>query len=814
MTQVWVQRLGWTLLHFLWQGTVIAAVYAVLRGLTGRSLSSQGRYRLACVALSAMAVAPFVTFLMLPQTADSVLVISWSVSASAWQQFLPGFVAFWFSGVLAFSIRLFGGWRFTARARFTSHPAPSEWQQALERIGERADVRLLVSSMVDVPTVIGWLRPVILVPVEFFTGLPPEHVMALLAHEMAHIKRQDYLASILQSLAESVLFYHPAIWWVSEQIRAEREACCDDLAVAASGDALTYARALAQLETIQQPRLKTALAANGGSLVNRIRRLIEPAQPPTDSLPGAGAAWAMTLLWIVGVGVATVHAAQPTPNHLQTTVVATPGVVPEWQPSPFPAPVGPANVSSALGKHVRDTVLFDPFLSAQALPPQTAGRATANSGSEWNLWLNNDVVYIISGEERNAFLQVGTDEERQQFAEQFWLRRDPTPGTAENEFKEEHYRRIAYANQHYGSSLPGWKTDRGRIYITLGPPDEIESHAAGAQPFSVEDWRYNHLEGQGSGLLIEFDDSANKGEYRIAKSQPDTNQAMAEFNRMAQFFRQQRFQEPDALAGAQNGVASFPMKVQIDYLRGTPSSVLVNITVQVEGKDLQFQTNNGVDKAVVNMFGRVTSMTRRPITTFEPTLEIVQPQGAAHDQVMQVYQQSVPLAPGRYRFSMVGKDVASGKTGTWETEADVPHFDEGKLGASSLILADTIEKVASRPGGGSMFVIGDSRIRPRVGARFTSKEKMGVYVQIYNFTPDARTQMPSGSIEYVVARAGSFIKVIDVSEEVGSIPNASASQVTVQKLLPLTTLVPGVYSLTVTGDGSEWRSDGSAVGEF
>ena len=289
LSQFWVQRLGWTLLHFLWQGTVIAVVYAVLRNLLGRSLSPRGRYVLACAALCTMAVASPLTFLLIPDARGTG---RWTISASESQSLLRAVVALWLLGVLILSIRLVGGWRFTARLRSTSHPAPAEWQQTLERIAARMGtsrrVRLLVSSMVDVPTVMGWLRPVILVPVAFLTGLSFDHINALLAHELAHVRRHDYLASILQNIIETALFYHPAVWWISEQIRAERELCCDDLAVAATGNVLAYARALADLESRQPARLMPVLAANGGLLVNRVPEIDRAGERHRQQPPGTG----------------------------------------------------------------------------------------------------------------------------------------------------------------------------------------------------------------------------------------------------------------------------------------------------------------------------------------------------------------------------------------------------------------------------------------------------------------------------------------------------------------------------------------------
>ncbi len=243
-------------------------------------------------------------------------------------------------------------------------------------------VRLLVSSLVEVPMVIGWLRPVILVPIGALTGLPPEHVTALLAHELAHILRRDYIVAVLQSVAEALLFYHPAVWWISGQIRAERELCCDDLAVAASGDVLIYARALAELESIQPSRLP-ALAANGGSLVHRIRRLIEPAQSAVDALPGAVAAWAMVLLWVAGLGVVAAQASQPHVRAAhrmeESPVVAVASA--RFTAVSTPDDVAAPTVMSGLASHARKTLLFDPFLAVVREAPKPVAVITVDESS-------------------------------------------------------------------------------------------------------------------------------------------------------------------------------------------------------------------------------------------------------------------------------------------------------------------------------------------------------------------------------------------------------------------------------------------------
>jgi beta-lactamase regulating signal transducer with metallopeptidase domain len=305
-SQGWIEHLGWTLIQFLWQGTVIALLFAGVRALASRSMTVHSRYILSCSVLGIMVAAPVVTFLVRP---DAPPLTSWPLpSLDSWHAVLPWLVAAWFCGVLALSVRLVGGWRVTARLRSTGvRPVQREWCQRLEalisQIGVSRPVQLLTSSRVEVPTVVGWLKPVILVPVGALTGLPADHVEALLAHELAHIRRYDYLVNMLQSVAESVLFYHPAVWWISGQVRAERELCCDDIAVRASGDVLTYVHALAALESYRPAQSRHALAANGGSLLNRIRRLVGQTPPLSHALPSPGAAGAMSLLWLLGIGV-------------------------------------------------------------------------------------------------------------------------------------------------------------------------------------------------------------------------------------------------------------------------------------------------------------------------------------------------------------------------------------------------------------------------------------------------------------------------------------------------------------------------------
>jgi uncharacterized protein (TIGR03435 family) len=347
-SQPWVERLGWTLVHFLWQGLSIALLYAAARRAVthtaAHTASPQARYLVACAALAAMVSAPLVTWRLMrpadagPDAAHRVgsiprAVSATGIAATAPTTALPAFVRattssvnpaeflfwvvmVWLAGVLLFWVRLVGGWVVAARMRsMLVRPTPLEWQQTLGRLGERIGlsrpVRLLVSALVQVPTVVGWLRPVVLVPVAALGGLPAEQLEALLLHELAHIRRRDYLVNILQSIAEALLFYHPAVWWVSGHIRNERELCCDDMAVSVSGDPLTYARALVQLESYRTPNFSAGLAANGGSLSQRIARLLGQPRPLVGAGLGPGVLAVAVLLLAAAYGLLAQASTQP-----------------------------------------------------------------------------------------------------------------------------------------------------------------------------------------------------------------------------------------------------------------------------------------------------------------------------------------------------------------------------------------------------------------------------------------------------------------------------------------------------------------------
>ena len=471
-------------------------------------------------------------------------------------------------------------------------------------------------------------------------------------------------------------------------------------------------------------------------------------------------------------------------------------------------------------------------------------------------WLNEDVTYIITDEERTTWKRLATDEEREQFIEQFWLRRDPSPDSQENEYKEEHYRRIAYTNERFASGIPGWKSDRGRIYITFGPPDELEDHPSGGtyqrpieegggttSTYPFQKWRYRWIEGVGQDINIEFVDTTMTGEFRMTMdpSEKDAlmmvpgagltmyeqmgmsskndrfsrtdgtrlgtgNQAlpmkMNQFERLQQFANLQKapkikFRDLEAQVNSKITFNVLPMQVRIDFIKMTNATVNAYVTIQFERKDLQFKQEANLSKALVNIYARVTTMTRRVANVFEHPVSIEVPTEmlAEASKGKAIYQNAVPLAPGRYRLNVVAKDVIGGNMNNYEVALDVPRFDDEKLGMSSVILADMIEKVPTKQIGAGQFVIGTSKVRPRMNESFRRDEKMGIFANFYNFSPDEKSKKPNGTIEYEILRNGTNAKVLEFAEDVKDIAGASATQVTIEKLLPLQSLEPGQYTL-------------------
>ncbi len=393
-------------------------------------------------------------------------------------------------------------------------------------------------------------------------------------------------------------------------------------------------------------------------------------------------------------------------------------------------------------------------------------------------WLDEEVYYIITPEERTAFKRLSTDEERESFIENFWLKRDPTPDTPENEYEEEYYRRIAYANENFASGFPGWKSDRGMIYIKYGAPDERNEHPTGGtyerpieegggstSTFPFEQWRYRYIPGIGNDVNIEFVDTTMSGEYHMT-SDPSEKDAllyvpgagltmyeqmglackqcrftrtdgthlgtgnmplpasMDQFTRLEQFANLQK--PPETQFKDMNDIVStsikynlLPMLVRADFIPMTESTAITNVTIQFDRKDLNYQDKEGVSSAHVEVTGRVTNLAGKYITSFDHDLR----PPAIPTQMLQegakgpdIFQTSMALKPGVYKLTVRAIDEYSHNTAVVEKRLDVPHLDDDRLTSSSLILADQLQPVDrhSIGTGKDMFVIAEDKVRPRM----------------------------------------------------------------------------------------------------
>jgi len=483
----------------------------------------------------------------------------------------------------------------------------------------------------------------------------------------------------------------------------------------------------------------------------------------------------------------------------------------------------------------------------------------------YKTWLSEEVPYIITDEERKAFMSLSNDEEREAFIENFWLRRNPNPDSPENEFREEHYRRIAYANEHFAAGKPGWKTDRGRIYIMWGPADSIDSHPSGGMyerpmdegggetsTFPFEVWHYRYLEGIGENIDLEFVDSCQCGDYHftIDRSEKDAllhvpgagltldeqmqhkdktdrfqggmenlgkgpgsdaNQAK-EFDRIelqAKIFAPPpiKFADLDAFVSEHKVLTGppFPFDVRTDFVKVTESTDLVPITIQIRNRDITFVTKDGVSKGVVNILGKVTTIMHKTVQTFEDTVEVDEPSELLEKALDQkrVYWKALPLQPGLYRLDIAIKDVNNpDHIGIYGRGITVPIYNDEKLGASSLILADEMYTVPSRQIGGDKFIIGNTFVRPRVTSNsatpvsFKRNQDLSFWMQVYNLGIDEATKSNSATVTYQITDTGTNAVILEKQLESKDL-GAHSDQLTVEKTLPIAGLPPGKYKVTV-----------------
>jgi GWxTD domain-containing protein len=482
----------------------------------------------------------------------------------------------------------------------------------------------------------------------------------------------------------------------------------------------------------------------------------------------------------------------------------------------------------------------------------------------YKTWVDQDVRWIITDEELSAFKHLSNDEERDQFIENFWLRRNPNPDSPDNEYREEHYARIAYANEHFAAGKAGWRTDRGHIYIAYGKPDSIDSHPSGGNyqrpleegggatstyPFEI--WHYRYLEGIGDNIDIEFVDNCMCGDYHmtIDRSEKDalkyvpgagltyaeengaskadrfsgggveqlgsgpgqSNNQTKQFDRLD---RAAKLMAPPVIkfTDLENFMVSskiltgppFLFDVRTDYVKVTNDTVLVPLTLQIHNSDITFNTKDNVSMGTVNILGRVSNLNHRAIQTFEDTVQVQVPGEllTRTQKNVSVYWKSLPLRPGLYKIDIVIKDVNNpDHIGRWQRSINVPKYDDDRLATSSLILADQMERVPSKDIGAGNFVIGNTRLRPRVPTGvavpivFHRNQNLNFWMQVYNLGIGDNKQN-GATIEYQITDLATNKSILASQEQTNKI-SPNADQVTLEKSMPLSSLQPGKYQVTI-----------------
>lgn len=471
-------------------------------------------------------------------------------------------------------------------------------------------------------------------------------------------------------------------------------------------------------------------------------------------------------------------------------------------------------------------------------------------------WLSEDVAYIITDSERKAFLGLQTNEERENFIEQFWQRRNPDPDSVDNSYKEEHYRRIAYANEHFASGFAGWRSDRGRIYIMYGKPDDLESHTQGeswerpldqgggeTSTYAYEDWTYHYIEGIGENVELEFVDTTGTGEFHLTTDPSEKDallyvpgagltlaeqeglscksarflnsdgshmapsvygargSSLDEFNRLeleAKIWQPPtvKFKDLEEVVSSRIVRDQIKFDYRFDFMRVAGDTVLVPITLQIPNNQLSFQSKDGVHTATLNLFARITTLSGRTVQTFEDTVRRDFPDSLlqASLKTSSIYQKALPLRSGLYRLDVVLKDTTSNNVGVINTRLAVPPFDDDELQASTLILADEIAPVAAKDIGIGMFVIGSTKVRPKLDQSFGANQSVGLYFQVYNLKINQETHKNNATVDIQIFQGDKSVKhVTQTSEQL----HQSGEQLTVQESIPAQTLPPGNYRIEI-----------------
>ena len=482
-------------------------------------------------------------------------------------------------------------------------------------------------------------------------------------------------------------------------------------------------------------------------------------------------------------------------------------------------------------------------------------RQKEEAGNVLKNWPRDEVPYIIDPEENAAFKGLKTDEERENFIEQFWLRRDPSPDTIDNEFRDEYYKRIVLANEKFTSGIPGWKTDRGRILIMHGEPDEVETHAMGGtylrdieegggrtSTFPFERWRYRYVEGIGNNVILEFVDSSMSGEYRLefdpaakdallhvpgvgltereeqlgldkadrlnrdfAKAGNPLGQdtRISDFDRLDTYNKiltapTVKFKDLEAIVTSRLSYNVLPFDYRADVFRMTEQASQVPVTVQIAYRYLTFKeetTAAGTKSmhATGRIEGQISKLSSRIVERIDDPIEINVLSSQFRPDGVAVYQKVLNLAPGAYRLFLVVNDAKSNNSGTIDRRLEVKRFPEDNLSASSLVLADLVDVLPPRTVS-AQFQIGSLKVRPSVKREFSRTQIMNVFLQVYGLKIDEKTHKPSVSSEVLITRDGQEVKKL--ASEVEEIAGA-AQQLNFIKQIPMNDFEPGEYAIQV-----------------
>ena len=468
-------------------------------------------------------------------------------------------------------------------------------------------------------------------------------------------------------------------------------------------------------------------------------------------------------------------------------------------------------------------------------PAEQARKIKSEPNNAYTRWLKEDVSLIIRPEEEAAFEKLKTDEEREEFIKIFWDLRDPNPDTEENEYRDQHYERLAYANEHFSSGKPGWMTDRGRIYIKFGKPDEIEAHPAGGSyqrpsyegggsttTYPFETWFYRYLPGVRSGVEIEFVDSTGSGEYRIARdfSEKDAMAHVPGYAQTSQSFENGYLREQDSpfakiellrdldkapeierknIGGGTGSptIDDNPLNFDIraDYFKLSDNRVITAFTVQAENRNLAFTDSGGLLTARLNISGSIIAVTERRVGRFEDVVTTTSTVAelTSTQERRSAYSRVTILEPGHYRADVIVRDVGSGATGVRHFGFQVPKYEEGKLATSSMILAAKLEKLEGTEAT-SQFVIGQTKVIPNLTGLYHRGQPVGVYLQLYNAGIDQTTLRPSVDAEYALLKDGK--ELYRQAEDWKGISD-SGQRLILGRLLNTQALVPGDYEVTI-----------------